>query len=293
MLRKIFGRIRMTWPRLIIFAVISGTVTALAALLIPEGSSFRQIAVTFEAWIVLAIIVIVNCEKPLEAACKCFVYFLISQPLVYLIQVPFNSLGFGLFRYYYPYWFCWTLATFPGAFIAWFIKKDNLLSAVILSAALAALILLGTGYMRDLLAAPPRYLAATLFCFLSVPVLIIAILHRRNTRLTASVLAALALAVCLIWFFRGGAGQRISATSFSLDENEYPVTESWTVRLEDPNNGTVFLYVGHDVISSGITVSINDVDKPVGVILTDPDGNEYYIPGTVEKDGNGMPVVVY
>ena len=82
MLKKTFGGIRMTWPRLILFAVISGLVTGLVALLVPDGSSFRQIAVTFEAWIVLAVIVVVNCDKPLEAACKTFVYFLISQPLV-------------------------------------------------------------------------------------------------------------------------------------------------------------------------------------------------------------------
>ena len=105
MVKKLFGGIKMTWPRLILFAVISGIVTALIALLVPEGNSVKQIAVTFEVWIVLAIIIVVNCEKPLEAACRTFVYFLISQPLVYLIQVPFNSMGWGLFGYY-RYWFC-------------------------------------------------------------------------------------------------------------------------------------------------------------------------------------------
>ena len=45
----------MTWPRLILFAGISGLITGLIALLVPDGSSFRQIAVTFEAWILLAI----------------------------------------------------------------------------------------------------------------------------------------------------------------------------------------------------------------------------------------------
>ena len=90
MLNKLFGGLKMTWPKLILFAVISGIITALIALLVPEGNSVRQIAVTFEVWVVLAIIIVVNCEKPLEAACKTFVYFLISQPLVYLIQVPFK-----------------------------------------------------------------------------------------------------------------------------------------------------------------------------------------------------------
>ena len=87
MLRKMFGGIRMTWRTLILFAILSGIVTGLIALLVPDGNSLRQIAVTFEAWIVLAILVVVNCEKPMEAACKTFVYFLISQPLVYLVQV--------------------------------------------------------------------------------------------------------------------------------------------------------------------------------------------------------------
>ena len=115
MLNKLFGGIRMTWSRLILFAVISGVITALIAILVPEGNSIRQVAVTFEVWIVLAIIIVVNCEKPLEAACKTFVFFLISQPLIYLIQVPFSSMGWKLFGYY-TYWFCWTAATFPGAF---------------------------------------------------------------------------------------------------------------------------------------------------------------------------------
>ena len=58
----------MTWPRLILFALLSGLITGLIALLVPQGYSIRQIAVTFEAWIVLAILVVTNCDKPLEAA---------------------------------------------------------------------------------------------------------------------------------------------------------------------------------------------------------------------------------
>ena len=78
----------MTRPRLIVFAAVSGVDTALIALFVPEGNSMKQVAVTFEAWIVPAIIIVVNCEKLLEAACKTFVCFLIFPPLVYLIRVP-------------------------------------------------------------------------------------------------------------------------------------------------------------------------------------------------------------
>ena len=292
MIQKIFGGIKMTWPRLILFAVISGLVTGLVALLVPDGNSFRMIAVTFEAWIVLAIIVVVNCDKPLDAALKTFVYFLISQPLVYLVQVPFNSMGFGLFKYYYPYWFWWTVATLPGGFIAWFIKRDDWIAAVILSIALCGLILFGTGYLADLIRTPPKYLVATLFCYGSVPLLILCILHKRNPRLIAAGISVIALAALLVIQFRGGVSNG-SGVSFSLDREKYPVTSEWKVRLEDPENGTVSLYVGEGIIGSNISVEIRDVNKPAGVYLTDPEGNEYYFPASVIKDGNGVPTLIY
>ena len=120
MLKKIFGELKMSWVTVLILAVISGVYTALMAMLVPDNCSFHDIAVTMEVWILLAIIIITNCEKPLEAAAKTFVFFLISQPLVYLIQVPFSPMGWGIFGYY-RYWFIVTLLTFPGAFIGWFI----------------------------------------------------------------------------------------------------------------------------------------------------------------------------
>lgn len=92
-LQKLFGGINLTWPKLIAFAVIMGIYTALMAMLVPDGNSFHDIVVTMEWWVLPAILIIVNCKKPLEAALKTFVFFLISQPLVYLIQVPFNGMG--------------------------------------------------------------------------------------------------------------------------------------------------------------------------------------------------------
>ena len=37
-------------------------------------------------------------RQPLICAAKVFVFFLISQPLIYLFQVPFSQDGWGLFR---------------------------------------------------------------------------------------------------------------------------------------------------------------------------------------------------
>lgn len=290
MLSKLFGGIRMTWKRLIIFAVISGVITGLIALLVPDNNSIHQIAVTFEVWIVLAIIVVVNCDKPAEAALKTFVYFLISQPLVYLVQVPFNRLGFGLFNYYWPYWFIWTAATLPGAFIAWYIKKENLLSGLILSVALAMLIWIGTGYLKTMIGSFPRYLLAMLFCYGAVPVLILYILRRKPERLLAAGIALLVLAASLFFAMRSDS-RTTYAVSFSLDTEKYPVTEEWTVQLEDPENGKVTITPGDEIISTSCHVEVIDVDKPADIILTDPEGNTYRIPAEVVDYGSGKSLI--
>ena len=96
-MKKLFGGLNLTWPKLIIFAILAGIYTAVMALL-PQtnGTSFDTIAVTFEVWILFGIIIIMNSKSNKDAALKCFVFFLISQPLVYLIQVPFSHLGWKM-----------------------------------------------------------------------------------------------------------------------------------------------------------------------------------------------------
>ena len=101
LIRKLFGGLNLTWPKLIIAAVIAGVFTAVMAL-IPalHYTSFNAITVSFEVWILFGILIIMNSKSNLDSALKCFVFFLISQPLVYLIQVPFSQLGWQLFGYY-------------------------------------------------------------------------------------------------------------------------------------------------------------------------------------------------
>ncbi len=186
--KKLFGGIEMTWRRVIIFAVAAGVWTALMAMLVPDGNSFHDIAVTIEWWILLAIIVIVNCKKPLEAALKTFVFFLISQPLVYLIQVPFNSMGWGIFGYY-PYWFGITLLTFPGAYIGWYIKKDNWVSGVILAVATSALGVSGAFFVIRLFNGDfPNHLLTALYCLASIPMFALLILKNKTARILGIVI---------------------------------------------------------------------------------------------------------
>ena len=114
---KLYGGIDLTWLKVIIFAVGTAIITAVF-LIVPifKDTSFMRMGETLEAWVFFAIIIMANCKKPLGSELKTFVFFLISQPLIYLLQVPFSWQGWGLFQYY-GHWFVLTLCTFPAAFI--------------------------------------------------------------------------------------------------------------------------------------------------------------------------------
>ena len=163
---KIFGGIDMKWWKVIVLAIAAAVMTAVF-LIFPVflHTSFIEMGTTTEMWVLFAMLIMTNCKKPLESALKTFVFFLISQPLIYLIQVPFSDMGWGLFMYY-RYWFILTLFTFPMAFAGWYVKKGNWLSLLILTPVNLMLGLLGLGYLSNhLIPAFPNHLIAVIVCF--------------------------------------------------------------------------------------------------------------------------------
>ena len=173
-LHKLYGGLHMSWPVVLLYAVFAAALT-FAFLMLPvfKDTSFARMGVHLEAWFFFAIIVMANCKKPLESALKTFVFFLVSQPLIYLFQVPFNAYGWGIFRYY-KYWFLLTLLTLPMAYIGWYITKRNWLSALILAPVLAFLGVTaydaGTSCLRN----PPHLLVTALFCILQIALYVLA-----------------------------------------------------------------------------------------------------------------------
>ena len=163
MLKKLFPG-RISWWEVIIFAVVTALMTAVFLISpIFENTSFQRMGVYLEAWIFFAVLIMANCQKPLESALKTFVFFLVSQPLIYLFQVPFSAMGWGLFGYYRT-WFIWTLFTFPMAFVGWYITKKNWLSLLILSPVLLFLAYTALDAARFTASHFPRLLVTALFC---------------------------------------------------------------------------------------------------------------------------------
>ena len=193
-IKKLFGGLNLTWPKTIIFAIIMGVYTALVAMLVPDGNSFHDIAVTLEWWVLPAIIIITNCKKPLEAAAKTFAFFLISQPLVYLLQVPFSPMGWGLFGYY-PYWFGFTVLTFPAAFICWFIRKDKWYSGLILACATVLLGLTAVAYISQLQENFPDHLVSIIYCLGTILLYIFVLLKNKLPRILCAAITTIAIVI--------------------------------------------------------------------------------------------------
>lgn len=185
----------MTYKKVVVFSIVIAFITALF-LIIPATihTSLGNLGTYLETWIIFALIIIMNCDTAKEAAIKTCLFFLISQPLIYLFQVPFSSLGWQIFMFY-PKWFVLTLLTIPGAYIAWFIKKDNILSALILTVATSFLMYQCVYYLPSVLVDFPSNLLSMLFCFISGIALIFILLKNKKGRIISATITGLFLFV--------------------------------------------------------------------------------------------------
>ena len=192
----------------------------MALLPITRDTSFRDISIMFEWWILFGIIIISNSKNPLDSALKCFVFFLISQPLVYLIQVPFSSMGWGLFGYY-RYWFYWTLACFPMGYIGYYIKNKNWLSVLIIAPMIIFLAFLGLGYINSTINDFPHHLLSGISCFLIISVVILSLFEKKLHRLVLFGIAFISIIVLIV--LRGGVGGSQFETYRNIDNLDIPL----------------------------------------------------------------------
>ena len=274
---KLFGGIDMKWWKVIAFAAATALATFLF-LVIPlfEKTSFVRMGVTFEAWIFFAVIIMSNCKRPLESALKTFVFFLVSQPLIYLFQVPFSSMGWGLFGYY-RYWFIWTMLTFPMAFVGWFIRKKNWVSLLILLPVLGFLTF--TSYNSFIFAFKhfPYQLFTAIFCLAQV-ILYLYVFTPKLWQRLVGFLVPLA-AVIIVHFTVPEVN--LNATSFLPDN---PVlTESAVAESNDHDIAQVSVSsTGEDSI---IAISAHKYGT-TGFVIKDG-GKEYRYTLEVYEDDNG------
>ena len=221
-MKKIFGGINLTWRRLIISSIAIAIYVAVMMIVpITKDTSFRDIGTTLEWWILFGVLIIVNSKSPVDSMLKCFVFFLISQPLIYLLQVPFYDQGFKIFVYY-PYWFKWTLATIPMGFIGYYIKRKDIISVLILLPALGLLAFQGINCLSSTLESFPHHLLTTIFCFASIIFIAIGVFDKWLYRLITIGIIAVGSVGFLVY---EGAFDKNFEQVYQLNQYDIKLTE--------------------------------------------------------------------
>ncbi len=235
--KKVFGGIDLTWKRLIIFAIIVGIYTGIMAMLpIVKDTSFSDLTVTFEVWIFLGIFIIMNSKSAKDSSLKCFVFFLISQPLVYLIQDVIK--GSNLFMTYYRFWIVWTIACIPMGFVGYYMKKDKWWGLFIL---VPMLLLTGeecAGYFSKTMFSFPRHLLTTIFCISALIIYPLAIFKNKRIKTVGVVISGIIIVVVTIICF---IHPPVYSTDILLSGEKYQFDNTYKVYLNDNKYGNLYI----------------------------------------------------
>jgi len=239
-MKKLFGEINLTWKKIIIFAILCGVYTGIMAILsITKDTSFRDISISFEWWILFGILIIINSKSPKDSALKCFVFFLISQPLIYLVQVPFNQYGWELFKYY-PGWFIWTLLTIPMGFIGYYMKKDKWWGLLIL---LPMLIFVGYhyyGFLGETISFFPNHLLSALFCLITIFIYPLYIFKNKKVKIGGIIISFI---IILITTFLAISNKQVYNTTILVSSGSSGIVfdDTYKVSLKDSKYGKVYI----------------------------------------------------
>ena len=201
-MKRLYGQLNMRWLTVLLFAAVTGIYTgAVMSFDALKDTSLQDIGISYEWWVIFAVIIVVNCRKSWEAMLKCFVFFLLSQPLVYATEVFLGTLAPDMAWYYYgSIWLPMTFLTLPGGFIAYYCKKQNMLGAVILGLGNTIQAVLGVHYFAQAILDFPHHLLSGIVCAASIFLMSFGIQQKKKNRLiailTSLVLTALFAVFC-------------------------------------------------------------------------------------------------
>lgn len=253
--------IKLTWKKLIIFAILIGIYTGIVVLLPISGNiSIKDISVSFEWWILFGILIILNSNSNKDSAMKCFIFFLISQPIVYLMQVPYN--GFKIFMYYIP-WLKWTILTIPMGYIGYYMKKDNLLGLSILTPILLLLGLHIYNFSKETIYFFPNHLLSLIFCITTMYIYIYGIFTQKKERIIGTIICTIIILISILLNvipkFKTNTTYN---TILKCSDEELILDSSSKVYLNDSKYGNVYIDINNAF--DGDVYCINAEFKKIG-----------------------------
>ena len=270
-MKKLFGGIDLNWKKLIIFAIIAGVYTAIMAMLpIAKDTSFADITISFEVWILFGIFIIMNSKSAKDSALKCFVFFLISQPLVYLIQDIINHSN--LFLTYYRFWIIWTILTIPMGFIGYYMKKDKWWGLAILTPILIFLGIHYSGFLGQTIYNFPYHLLSTLFCIVTMLLYPICIFSNKKVKVTGAIISILIILIMSIITLTNNTVYNTTVLTNGGSAGAV-FDDSYNVYLEDSSYGKVYIMYNEGLEDYVVNAEFTRAGK-TNIILEDSNGNK-------------------
>ena len=278
-MKKLFGEINLTWTKLIILAIVIGIYTAIMAMLpLTAHTSFSDLAVTFEVWIFMGIFIIMNSKSPKDSALKCFIFFLISQPIIYLLQDVIN--GSHLFKTYYKYWFIWTIGCLPMGYIGYYMKKDKWWGLLLL---LPMLLLLGnelSGYLSQTMFSFPRHLLTVLFCISTLIIYPLVIFNNKKIKITGVIISILIIIIMVIICI---LKPPIYETDILLSGEKYQFDDTYKVSLDNSKYGDLEIIYNDGIECYIVHAKFKKAGKTI-FILESPEGNKQLFDLVIKYD---------
>ena len=282
-MKKIFTELNITWKKLIIFSILIGIYTGVIAIIpCAADTSFKDISITFEWWILFGTLIIVNSKSPKESALKCFIFFLISQPLIYLIQVPFNPYKWGIFKYY-PSWFIWTLLTIPMGYIGNYLKKDKWWGLFIL---IPVILFVGYHYeqfLRETISFFPNHILSTIFCASSMIIYSLYIFKDKKIKYICLVITIIILLFMSIVAIKSGSNYYNTTILISGGETGFDFDDTYKAYLKDDKYGNLYIVYDKNIESYMINAEFKKTGN-TEVILESPDGEKQIFDITIKRN---------
>lgn len=282
-MKKLFGGIDLTWPKLICFAVIAGLYTGLMAYLpMAKGTSFADISITFEWWILFGILIIMNSKSPIDSALKCFIFFLISQPIVYLVQVPFNVLGWGIFSYYRN-WFIATLFTLPMGFVGYYMKDNKWYSLLILLPMLALVGVHYHNFFQEARSFFPSHLLSAIFCACTLIIYPLFIYDDEKLKKIGLAISVIILLGTTIYSFVEGRRTYNTTLLLSGGSHNIDFDDTYNAYYENPAFGDVYFKYNEAVECYEMDTHITKLGT-TNLIVESPSGEKRIFRVDIKRD---------
>lgn len=269
-IKNVFGGIDLSYKMIIIGAIVIGVlVGGLNSIPALYDTTITDIAAYYDFWILCGILIIINSKSNKDSALKCFLFFLISQPLIYLVEVPFNAMGWGIFVYY-KFWFIMTLLCLPMGYIGYYIKKDKWYGLLILTPMIVLLTSSLIQTIHDLLYNFPNHITNLLLILTTAIIYPICIFKNKKIKYTGLLISIL----CIIIFgiIALTSSHNYETTIRCSSDNLY-FDSNYKVYLKNEKLGKLNIEYSSDLNTYCINTKFYSTGK-TKLIIEDPEGKK-------------------